>query len=350
MIGFTGVFLEGMEVVLIELSLGLSSGRLGAAVAAAGAAVAVVTAAGLVVARQRAEGPANAMKMALGVMLVSVGTFWSGAGVRDPLAGVRRSGPGAHRRLRGRHRPRRPHPPAPPARRQPRPRAGMTPATVVRAFGRFWWEVLVGGTPELALGTVAAGAGRLGGGPRRRRPSGAVPGRGDPPARGQLLAGPPELSGRPRGPGADDGGVTAAGGPAAPIRPLPAALLTALRDEEVVRVTSRDGPHRGTVPMWFAIQPPGILYLFTHAFSRKAERWRRDPWVRLRPPADGPAVEGTVHFVEGPELERVIEMVVERWAMAGATTPEALRRMVAEGSHALLRVEARAGRGGRPTR
>ncbi len=31
----------------------------------------------------------------------------------------------------------------------------MTPATVVRAFGRFWWEVLVGETLELVLGTVA---------------------------------------------------------------------------------------------------------------------------------------------------------------------------------------------------
>ncbi len=80
MIGFTGVFLEGMEVVLIVLSLGLSSGRLGAAVAAAGAPVAVVTAAGLVVARQLAEVPANAMKMAIGVMLVSVDRFWSGEG------------------------------------------------------------------------------------------------------------------------------------------------------------------------------------------------------------------------------------------------------------------------------
>ncbi len=106
-------------------------------------------------------------------------------------------------------------------------------------------------------------------------------------------------------------------------------------------MTSRDGPHRGTVPMWFALAPPGVVYLFTHAFSRKVERWRRDPWVRLSAPR-GMAAEGAVHFVEGAELEAVADLVVERWAMAGATTREALRRMVAEGSHALLRVEGEA--------
>ena len=87
-ISFKGVFLEGMEVVLIVLSLGLSSGRLGYAVAAAAAAVVVVTAVGLMVARQLAEVPENAMKLGVGLMLVSFGTFWSGegAGIRWPLA------------------------------------------------------------------------------------------------------------------------------------------------------------------------------------------------------------------------------------------------------------------------
>ncbi len=85
-ISFKGVFLEGMEVVLIVLSLGLSSGRLGAAVAAAAAAIVVVAGVGAVVARRLAEVPENAMKMGVGLMLVSFGTFWSGegAGIRWP--------------------------------------------------------------------------------------------------------------------------------------------------------------------------------------------------------------------------------------------------------------------------
>lgn len=108
----------------------------------------------------------------------------------------------------------------------------------------------------------------------------------------------------------------------------------------MIRVSSREGTRSGTVPMWFAVAPPGVIYLFAHTFSRKVERWRRDPWVRLRPEGGGPAAEGTVRFVDGPELDAVAELVVDRWAMAGATTVEALRRMVAEGSHAVLRVEA----------
>lgn len=105
-------------------------------------------------------------------------------------------------------------------------------------------------------------------------------------------------------------------------------------------MTSRDHRRQGTVPMWFAIAPPGVVYLFTHAFSRKVERWRRDPWVRLCPPAGAPAVEGEVHFVESAELAEVAELVVDRWVLAGAVTPAALHRLVGEGTHALVRVEA----------
>ncbi len=78
---FKGVFLEGLEVVVIVLTLGVADHRLGWAAAAAGAAVVVVGAVGAVVARQLAGVPENAMKMAVGLMLVSFGTFWSGEGV-----------------------------------------------------------------------------------------------------------------------------------------------------------------------------------------------------------------------------------------------------------------------------
>ena len=53
----------------------------GSPTAAAGAAVLVVGAIGVVVARQLAGVPENAMKTAVGLMLVSFGTFWAGEGL-----------------------------------------------------------------------------------------------------------------------------------------------------------------------------------------------------------------------------------------------------------------------------
>ena len=80
-VAFKGVFLEGLEVVVIVLTLGTTSHHLGLAAAAAAAAVVVVLVAGLIVARQLSRVPENAMKMGVGLMLVSFGTFWSGEGV-----------------------------------------------------------------------------------------------------------------------------------------------------------------------------------------------------------------------------------------------------------------------------
>lgn len=124
-------------------------------------------------------------------------------------------------------------------------------------------------------------------------------------------------------------------------RPLPASLLDALRGEEEVLVTSRDATtgRQGTVPVWFAVGEPGVVYLFTLAYSRKAQRWLRDPWIRLTAPTTGVAAEGVVHVVSNDEVDAVAPLVVERWDMAGATTPEGLHRLVEEGSHLLLRVE-----------
>src|ERR1019366_1627484 len=80
-VAFKGVFLEGLEVVVIVLTLGTTSHHLGLAAAAAAAAVVVVLVAGLIVARQLSRVPENAMKMGVGLMLVSFGTFWSGEGI-----------------------------------------------------------------------------------------------------------------------------------------------------------------------------------------------------------------------------------------------------------------------------
>jgi len=81
-LSFKGVFLEGLEVVIIVLTLGSSAGRLGLAVLAAIAALVVVGLAGVIVARQLSNVPENLMKMVVGVLLVSYGTFFTGEGLK----------------------------------------------------------------------------------------------------------------------------------------------------------------------------------------------------------------------------------------------------------------------------
>jgi uncharacterized membrane protein len=83
-VAFKGVFLEGLEVVVIVLTLGTTSHDLGVAAAAATSAVVVVGLIGVVLGRQLSSVPENAMKMGVGVMLVSFGTFWAGEGVHWP--------------------------------------------------------------------------------------------------------------------------------------------------------------------------------------------------------------------------------------------------------------------------
>jgi Ca2+/H+ antiporter, TMEM165/GDT1 family len=85
-VAFKGVFLEGMEVVLIVISLGSSQHDLGVAAAAAVGAVVVVATTGALVSRQLSEVPENAIKTVVGIMLTSFGLFWvgEGAGIRWP--------------------------------------------------------------------------------------------------------------------------------------------------------------------------------------------------------------------------------------------------------------------------
>ena len=81
MVAFKGVFLEGTEVVIIVLTLGAANHRVLLASAAALAAAVSVAAIGAIVARQLSSVPENAMKMVVGLMLVSFGSFWSGEGL-----------------------------------------------------------------------------------------------------------------------------------------------------------------------------------------------------------------------------------------------------------------------------
>jgi general stress protein 26 len=133
------------------------------------------------------------------------------------------------------------------------------------------------------------------------------------------------------------------------VRPLPAAFLAALENQEEVRVTSRDGAVHGTVPMWFLVEPPGVVYLFTQAFSVKARRWQKDPWVRLSVRSNGSnaalpieaSVAGEAHFVSAEELDdELAERIVEHWSMQGAPTVQGLRRTLRDRVHALIRVES----------
>jgi hypothetical protein len=126
------------------------------------------------------------------------------------------------------------------------------------------------------------------------------------------------------------------------VTPLPHDFLEALARHEEVLVTSRERGTRGTVPVWFVIAPPGVVYLFSFGFSEKVRRWRSDPWVRLKVPGEPISVEGVAHFVGPDEIDPIGSLITERWAMQGAPTPEGLRRTLRDGVHALIRVEGRA--------
>ncbi len=81
-LAFKGVFLEGLEVIILVITLGTSAHRLGLAVVVAAVAVVFVAVSGVVVAKQLSNVPENALKMSVGVLLVTYGTFWTGEGLR----------------------------------------------------------------------------------------------------------------------------------------------------------------------------------------------------------------------------------------------------------------------------
>ena len=87
-VAFKGVFLEGIEVVLVVVGLGASQHRLGLAAGTAAVAAVLVAAVGAMVTRQLSEVPENTIKTGVGIMLTSFGLFWvgEGAGVHWPGA------------------------------------------------------------------------------------------------------------------------------------------------------------------------------------------------------------------------------------------------------------------------
>ena len=85
-LAFKGVLLEGLEVVFIVVTFGDNQKNYGAAVIGAAAAIVLVTIVGIAVRAPLTKVPENWMKLVVGVMLTSFGTFWGaeGAGVRWP--------------------------------------------------------------------------------------------------------------------------------------------------------------------------------------------------------------------------------------------------------------------------
>jgi uncharacterized membrane protein len=77
---FKAVMLEGTEVVFIVIALGAVGNALVPASIGAIAAAILVAAIGLMLHRPLARVPENALKMAVGIMLSSFGTYWLGEG------------------------------------------------------------------------------------------------------------------------------------------------------------------------------------------------------------------------------------------------------------------------------
>ena len=84
---FNGVFLEGLEVVVIVLTMGSAARAYPSAILGAGIGLIVVLALGIALRAPLTRVPENVMKFVVGVMLTSFGTFWAGAslGVHWPL-------------------------------------------------------------------------------------------------------------------------------------------------------------------------------------------------------------------------------------------------------------------------
>lgn len=79
-VSFKAVLLEGLEVVFIVASFG-ASGDMRLAVGGAALAAVLVVLAGILLHRPLTNVPENTMKFAVGLALVTFGTFWGGEGL-----------------------------------------------------------------------------------------------------------------------------------------------------------------------------------------------------------------------------------------------------------------------------
>ena len=80
-VAFKGVLLEGLEVAFIVITFGATSGQMAPAALGAAVACLLVLAVGAIVHRPLSRVPENGLKYAVGMMLITFGTFWAGEGI-----------------------------------------------------------------------------------------------------------------------------------------------------------------------------------------------------------------------------------------------------------------------------
>ncbi|HMA37569.1 MAG TPA: hypothetical protein VKY74_24155 [Chloroflexia bacterium] len=80
-VAYKGVLLEGLEVIFIVITFGLTAGDMTPALLGAGAAAVLVTAIAFAVRGPMSRVPENTLKFVVGLMLTAFGTFWAGEGV-----------------------------------------------------------------------------------------------------------------------------------------------------------------------------------------------------------------------------------------------------------------------------
>ncbi len=85
---FNGVLLEGLEIVVIILTMGSGAHAYGSAILGAGVGLVAVLSLGVALRAPLSRVPENTLKFVVGVMLTSFGTFWAGQalGVHWPFA------------------------------------------------------------------------------------------------------------------------------------------------------------------------------------------------------------------------------------------------------------------------
>jgi uncharacterized membrane protein len=76
-VSFKGVFLEGVEIVFIVITFGLSAGNMRVAVVSALVAAVVVLVAGAAIHKPLTAVPENTLKYVVGLLLTTFGTYWS---------------------------------------------------------------------------------------------------------------------------------------------------------------------------------------------------------------------------------------------------------------------------------
>lgn len=80
-LSFKGVVLEGLEVIFIVVTFGVATGDLALGIVAAAAAFLIVGGAGALAQRWIRLMPRQVLKLVVGLLLTSYGTFWAGEGL-----------------------------------------------------------------------------------------------------------------------------------------------------------------------------------------------------------------------------------------------------------------------------